>query len=168
MTHFVQETNSRTVYSLSLEFPLPFPGQVPNETFGGQSSVNFLPVSLGSGVLRRAWEFTHDLDDEVVKEQATKLLSAIQEILSLIQEIQPDLSHIPPLRSFVVDDGSILFEWIFNDYRIGFGIEPDPDESSWYLVTNQKLGSISAAGYMSADDLPRLVTWLLGFVISHS
>ena len=80
------------------------------------------------------------------------------------------MGHLPHLHAFDVQDGSILIEWIFDDFRVGFSIEPVPTESSWYLVSNAKLGYIGTSGDISQDEseTQNLMLELLTFVISHS
>ena len=99
---------------------------------------------------------------------STRLLLTIQTALFIYRQSAVDLSCIPRLSASTVDDGSILFEWISADYRIGFSIEPDPRESSWFLITSENLGSVSASGFLQGVDLNRLTIWLLGFIVAYS
>ena len=77
------------------------------------------------------------------------------------------ITCIPYLHAATPEDGSVLFEWISKDYRIGFHIEPNPQESSWSLVTKESLGEIIAYGSITDIDLRKLVSWLLYFIISY-
>ena len=78
------------------------------------------------------------------------------------------MGYLPSLQGFNVEDGSILIEWIFGDFRIGFNIEPNPNDSGWYLVSNKNLGEISASGYTSGIEIKNLILWLLNFILSNS
>jgi len=168
MTIYAQETDSKTVHAFPAEIHYSIPGQLANETSGAYTHFNFLPLPLGPNLLRRPWQLVHELDDRDIANQARRLLSAIQEGVSIFQELRLDLGHIPQLQPFIADDGSVLFEWIFHDYRVGFSIEPDPDESGWFLVTDHNLGEITASGMISGTDLQTLTLWLLSFIVSHS
>lgn len=168
MIGYSQETDSKIVHASPTEIHYSIPGQLANETSGGYTHFNFLPLHLGPNLLRRAWQLIHKLDDRDIANQARRLLSAIQEGVSIFQELHLDLSHLPQLQPFIADDGSVLFEWIFHDYRVGFSIEPDPDESGWFLITDHNLGEITASGMISGTDLQTLTLWLLSFIVSHS
>jgi hypothetical protein len=95
-------------------------------------------------------------------------LTVIQQALGTFRQLGVDLSYLPELQGFIADDGSFLLEWIFSEYRVGFSIEPDAEQSSWFLITNRNLGEISASGFIAGNDLNSLVLWLLNFILSHS
>jgi hypothetical protein len=167
MTHAAQVTDTKTVYTLPREINYRFSNRPANETIGSIRQ-HYVPLPVGSDVLGVARELTLRIDNKDIARRARKLLSSIQEIISIFQKVRLDLSYIPPLRAFEADDGSVLFEWSFRDYRIGFSIEPDPQESGWYLITNQNLGEISAAGHISGVNLQTLIIWLFSFIIMNS
>ena len=47
--------------------------------------------------------------------------------------------HEPKKNPLVTrcEDGSILLEWLFKDWRIGISIEKNRAESSWYIVARK-------------------------------
>jgi hypothetical protein len=98
----------------------------------------------------------------------SRKLSIIQEMIVTFQRLQFDLGHLPPLQAFNLEDRSILIEWAFPNFRIGFTIETNHEESGWYLVSNRNLGEISASGYTLGMDIKALVLWLLNFILSNS
>ena len=117
-----------------------------------------------------AWGTIRQAKDEKVADEARRILSIIAKTILIFQSRGVDLGHLPHLHAFDVQDGSILIEWIFDDFRLGFSIEPVPTESSWYLVSNAKLGYIGRSGDISQDEseTQNLMLELLTFVISHS
>ena len=117
-----------------------------------------------------AWGTIRQAKDEKVADEARRILSIIAKTILIFQSRGVDLGHLPHLHAFDVQDGSILIEWIFDDFRVGFSIEPVPTESSWYLVSNAKLGYIGTSGDISQDEseTQNLMLELLTFVISHS
>ena len=125
-------------------------------------------LGLGSDVLSSARDLLHQLSGNAIARQARLLLAFLQGALSSIREIDEELVYLPQMQSHYVEDGSLLFEWILPNFRIGFNVEPDPSESGWFLVTNESLGSISASGYLSGISPIYLMMWLLSFVVSHS
>jgi hypothetical protein len=168
MIGYVQDTDSRTVYALPHEIHYALSDKPANETLGGAVNGEYLLLPLDSDILRPAWELTYRLENKDIAQRARRLLSAIQELMSAFRQFQFDLGHIPQLHAFRADDGSVLLEWVFGDYRIGFNIEPDPQDSGWFLVTNRNLGEITASGFISGIRLNRLILWLLTFMLAHS
>ena len=64
----------------------------------------------------------------------------------------------------VLDDGEVSIELIFDDFRIGFSVDPDPVESSWSLVTKAgRLGFVHAYGYLFVLNPQALIGWLIQF-----
>jgi hypothetical protein len=170
MTTYLQETDSKVVFALRKEDGYPTtPPELQNETYGGSwKNVRFIPFAGGENPFREVWILVRRLGDQNIAEGAERLLQTLQEIIGSFQQFGFELAHLPPLHAFLVDDGSILLEWIFPDFRIGFSFEPSLEDSGWYLVSTKKLGEISASGYLSGIDLSRLVMWLVNFVLSHS
>lgn len=129
-------------------------------------TTNYLPVPLERDPLELAGILIPNITDENLSQQALKLLSVIQHTLNTRAFLDVK-SCIPYLHAAMPEDGSILFEWIFKDYRVGFHIEPNPQESSWTLITKKSLGEICASGYITDIDQHKLVSWLLYFIVSH-
>ena len=117
-----------------------------------------------------AWNAVGQVKERDIADEARRILLIIAETILIFQSRGVDLGHLPHLHAFDVQDGSILIEWIFDDFRVGFSIEPVPTESSWYLVSNAKLGYIGTSGDISQDEseTQNLMLELLTFVISHS
>ena len=117
-----------------------------------------------------AWNAVGQVKERDIADEARRILLIIAETILIFQSRGVDLGHLPHLHAFDVQDGSILIEWIFDDFRLGFSIEPVPTESSWYLVSNAKLGYIGTSGDISQDEseTQNLMLELLTFVISHS
>jgi hypothetical protein len=160
-----QETDSR------IANPWPYywiTYQFANATTGRAISDNFIIMPVGSNILRQSWELVYNLKDSNVAIPSQKLLSTIQNTLYNMQQYQFDLSFIPNLQGKILDDNAILFEFICRDFRVGFVIEPNIEDSNWYLVTSKKLGENSHSGYLYATDLRYLVTHLLQFIIANS
>ena len=137
-------------------------------TYSDHSDSQFLSLSVQS-LITPAWGAVAQVEDENVADEARRILSIIAKTILIFQRRGVDLDHLPHLHAFDVQDGSILIEWIFDDFRVGFSIDPIPSESSWYLVSNAKLGYIGESGDISQDEseTQNLVLKLLNFVMSH-
>ncbi len=139
-----------------------------NETIGGSFKARFLLLPEYSSLVGCALDTIHQTENQYVAKEARKLLSIIQGAIASFKQFGVDLDYLPPLQAFNVDDGSVLIEWIFSNFRIGFNIEPNSEDSGWYLVSNENLGEISASGYTSSIDITLIVFWLLNFALSNS
>ena len=55
---------------------------------------------------------------------------------------------------------------IANRFRIGFGIEADETESSWYIISQADAGEIRASGKLDDSiDGKRLTAWLMIYAL---
>jgi hypothetical protein len=135
-----------------------------DRTVGGAFSTRYVSLYVDhADLLTQAWSTVRRTEDPDVARRARELLSTIQETIAPFGQLRAGLERFPPLWASNVDDGSVLIEWIFSDFRIAFSIEPDAKESSWYLVSNENLGGVRALGYTSDVDMRMLILWLFGF-----
>lgn len=105
------------------------------------------------------------IENSYVKKSTLKLLLTFQKtILNILKQI--DFSgHLPPLILQFLEDNSVLVEWIFKDFRIGFVIESDVAKSSWYLVSNSNLEEASASGILNLDNCELILQRIIEFVL---
>lgn len=131
--------------------------------------MRFPPLPIQDLIIR-AWTTVVTIKDDTVANECRRILQTIAESILFFQTQGFDLGHLPRLHAFDVEDGSLLIEWIFDDFRIGFGVEPIPSESSWYLVSNARLGDINQAGDIPQNELEiqDLILRLVNFVVSNS
>ena len=170
---YVHETNSGIV---SFAIPGRMNSRILDElgdkdqTYGGHADLRFPPLPVQDLI-------TTCLDELWQLSKMIRLLMSVEGFYRLLpnqfcffQTQGFDLGHLPNLLAFDVEDGSILIEWIFDDFRVGFGIEPTLSESSWYLVSNIRLGDINLAGEMPKNELETqdLMLHLVNFVVSNS
>ena len=134
------------------------------ETYAGAWLSPYRAVSHAPAVLRRAWRVVASSVTDDVALEGRELLAALEDGL---RQFNDCADYLPRLSAAVTDDGSLLFEWAFPEYRIGFNIEQDHRESGWFLVTKPSLGGIAASGFLNGADLQPLALWLLGFVVMH-
>lgn len=167
MTAYYQETDSKVVFALP-GIHRPPTIYLANETTGSISDTLYFPYPMESALFKNAWKVVRQLPVQEMSKEAKKVLGTIQDIVVSFQQSKFDLTGLPPLNAFRVNDGSMYFEWTSSDFRVGFSVEPNPSESGWYLVSNKKLGEISASGYIAGVELKSLVIWLLSFVLSNS
>jgi hypothetical protein len=146
----------------------PFPVVTSDETTN--SSYDFCSGSAyrDSEIIRQAMSVVCSTRDNEVKDQSIRLLATIQKVIESLQRQGVELFHLPPLRAVSPEDDSMLIEWIFPDFRVGFSIERDESDSSWYLVSNRRLEDESGSGNLSRGNLEKIVVSLLRFMLSNS
>ena len=167
---YIQETNSIRVPPSLSEDILFILDHSDNrtETYSGHLDWRLPPLSV-QNLITPAWDAVAQVEDQKVADEARNILLIIEKTILIAQSKGVDLGHLPQLYAFDVQGGSILIEWIFDDFRVGFSIEPILSESSWYLVSTAKLGDISVARNIPQDEfaIHNLMLKLLAFVISH-
>lgn len=109
-----------------------------------------------------------NLDEGSIRSQSVSLLTALQRALVEIQGIGFGAGFIPPLHPQFPDDGSVLFEWMLPNLRLGFGLEEDVSKSSWFLVSDETLGRVNCFGYLPTRGNDKLFPWLINFLLLHS
>ena len=166
MIEYIQETDSKLIFPIR-EVPINLPIEPFNETTDEPTTLYFI-MPEDTSLIKSAWDTIQKTINDNVAKEANKLLTIVQELTSSFQEVGFDLCYLPQLRAFNVEDGSVLIEWIFANFRIGFTVETDPEESGWYLVSNKNLWEISASGFISNIDIEKLILWLLNFILSNS
>lgn len=111
-------------------------------------------------IFRAVNTIVQSFENAEIKLVAEKILRLISNEL----DKQEKIPQFTPLYGFTSDDGSLLLEWIFDDFRVGFNLEQDPNKSSWYLVSKASAGGINASGYLHGINLQSLISWLVPFV----
>jgi len=157
MTNFLQETDSQSWPEDELSFSYvtsDIEGHTDNFRLRGESN----PV-------KRARDIIPQIENAEVAKQVERLLSFIDNIVNIAEQEKVDLSHIPSLHAYVEDDGSVLLEWVFPNFRIGFNIESNPDNSGWHLASNKKLGDMTASGQLA--NMGEITILLLDFILSN-
>ena len=165
MTIYYQETDSKIIFPIPKEYK--YPAKLGNETFGKKPFLSYFSPAE-SRLIKSALDVLRNTENQQVAVEAINILANLRETVSSFHQLSFDLSFLPPIRAFNNEDGSVLIEWIFTDFRIGFSIETNIEESGWYLVSKRKLGEISASGHIENTNIKNIIVWLLNFVISHS
>lgn len=157
-----QETDFMTPHSyLFSDIPL-------DETFGSRSDFCSLALSQDFALIQQALDTVCQTKNQQTRSQAIRLLTTMQRVVRSLQQAGVDLVHVPSLQAGTWGDDSLLIEWVFPDFRVGFGIEPNVNDSSWYLVSNDRLEEVSASGHIPKANLENLVSRLLRFVLLNS
>lgn len=73
------------------------------------------------------------------------------------------LPNLPIIHFVEAPDKSVLLEWIFPHWRIGFSIELNVEESGWFFSSDKSAGSVIAGGQLNGFD----ISWILDWVLSQ-
>jgi len=119
---------------------------VPDETIGTSEPTESFSLRQEPNPTREAWKIIPQIQNKSVVKQLGELLSTISRLVLEAQKTPGSLSHIPPLYAHVLEDGSVVLEWRFPDFRVGFNIEPQRVDSGWNFVSGNKLKELSASG----------------------
>lgn len=147
MTDFFQQTDSRTMRYSSCDDPLR--AEIQQYVTTGHESIEPLSLAGKSNPLGGVKEVLPQIENPSVAEQTESLLSAIQWMIQQMSTRREGLNDIPPLHAHIDADGSVLLQWIFPDFRVGFNIERVPENSGWHLVMNKKAGDFTASGSLT-------------------
>lgn len=107
------------------------------------------------------------IKDIIVKKQVEKFLRRLQLLLMINKDKLTNIGNLPQLSIVIDEDESVLVEWMFKDFRIGFSFEKDEQESMWYMVSNRKFNEVNESGNITDKTIDDLLINILAFVTSH-
>jgi len=166
MMNFSQETDAQNGVCRHSESHLPV--GIGDVTTAVNEQTLFLPRSGSRDPVQSAEAVLARMQNRSVAEQAGRILAIIRAMVLRVQEDPEKPTAIPPVSAHLSEDGSVLLEWIFPDFRIGFNIEPNPADSGWHLVSNKRLGE-SAVSQPLPKDLARMsetIAMLIEFIVA--
>ena len=158
MTNFLQDTDSQSRPEEGFSFNNYATSDIEGEA-------DTFRLRGESNTVKQARKIIPQIENPCVAKQLDSLLSFVNKIVSTLMQLEEDLNLIPPLHPHVEEDGSVLLQWVFPDFRIGFNIEPNPNDSGWHLVANKKLGDITASGQLT--NIGEITIILLDFIRSN-
>jgi hypothetical protein len=138
-----------------------------DETHGG----GFEDLFVSNAVLRiiePVLPVLKETGDTGVVDEATGLISLIKKLMIGLQYLDFDIGKFPPLNAVCLADDSLLIEWIFQAFRIGFVVEIKKEDSSWYLVSTINKTDFNESGRLADTDKEQLVRKLISFLISYT
>lgn len=109
--------------------------------------------------------------NEVDSRIGQNIIVFLQIFAGIIIDNRNSLKTVGTLPSLIInllEDGSALVEWGFKDFKIGFSFELNDEESSWYIVTNEKFQDANASGRLLYNSCEDLLLSLLRFVASNT
>jgi hypothetical protein len=168
MRTFVHDTDSSDVQTQSVTIKFGLPDRRANETYARYRETGDLDLGFESRSLESVLKLKLGLDNSELAQSVRGVLAIIIETLEAYKYRAIELPPLPPLHAYTIADGTLLLEWFNEHYRIGFAIGPSVKESSWYIVSDDTMGSLNASGLLSGDGLKGTVMSLVGFVLANS
>jgi len=163
MKNFPQKTDSNIIHNpLDESFVQSKNGYVTHGFDDIRQNFVFLSES---NPFKDVWEILPKISNPSILEQTKSLLMLISNVIGVIQEKTGGYGRIPPLHAYLVENGSVLIEWILGDFRIGFNIESNEEESGWHLVSNKNMGEITSSGQLKNKTL--IVSHLIDLIIKN-
>jgi len=163
MNLFSQETESGNSRHSDSEHS--WAPDVPDETIGTGEPTESFSLRHEPNPTREAWKVIPQIQDTSVVKQLDELLSTISREVLKAQETPGSLSHIPALHAHVLEDGSVVLEWLFTDFRVGFNIEPNRADSGWHYVLGKKFNERSGSGQLK--DMGDVVSLLDNIILPY-
>lgn len=106
------------------------------------------------------------LKDNSVQSQTLNLTKSIIKNLCFYADAQV---RLPKISLTEQSDNSVLIEWNFENFRIGFSLEPDENETSLYIIEKD-----DGTNYLKTEtrkigsDIEAVVKQIISFVVRNS
>jgi len=107
--------------------------------------------------------------DQNVKKQTMTILAALNHTLQQIAMDNNLSNHLSRLSVIEQEDSTVLIEWNFQSFRVGFSVEPEESESNYYLASeDEKTGNFSMNAKKIGADIDKIVTNMIEYVIVNT
>ena len=93
------------------------------------------------------------IEDNNIKQIIKKICIVLEKNINKYSNFEESIDLLSPLKINEIEETSILIEWIFKNYRIGFVIDKKIDESSWYFVSNKELNEMNISGDLNEKNI---------------
>jgi hypothetical protein len=141
---------------------------LPDSTYGNALDIDLTETILPGIGLENARVVAEALPlTSSTRRQLVKLLLAFQLTVTQVLRASMQELYLPQLQAHIAEDGSVLLEWISSKFRLGFNIEHNPPESSWFVVTSDELGGVQAAGQLNDIEMPQILRWFSTFLMEN-
>jgi hypothetical protein len=126
---------------------------------------NSIGVDATQSASRRALQ----LQDESVRTQTIKLLDDIDTYLNDVISVAEISNRLPQIHLTEQEDNSVLIEWNFENFRIGFSIESQPSKSFYFIIREDNTSGLFKSETRYLDNTyDKILANIIKFVIKHS
>jgi len=108
-----------------------------------------------------------EIENESIKKCVYEFLNIFRFIIEKNNRIMRFDNNLPKLKMEITEDGAALIHWNYKHIRIGFAFEEPIEESSYYLVFDNKVtGSyFSKSEFLDRNNFHVIIEKLLMFVL---
>jgi hypothetical protein len=126
-----------------------------------------LPTNIN--VIAKAVELIPSIKNSVVQKQTIKVLSVLNSSLLEAAGDTDIANRLPMMHLVEREDQSILLEWNFESFRIGFAIETQPEDSNYFIISEDKdAGSFSAETYRFRNNYEEIIKKIAYYTIRNT
>ena len=147
-----------------------FSKQLPTQTSTLSNNYFYmqkLPTNID--VLSKVYTSINSLSDKSVKNYSINLLNLIYLSLSKANDSGNITNYLSRLYFSEQEDKSALIEWNFENFRIGFSVEPNVEESSYYFVSqDRELGRFTTDTRRINNNAEMIVDALVNYVLGNT
>jgi hypothetical protein len=121
-------------------------------------------------VFTRLSKAVDSLSNIDVKNYTITILEALNKALQNINNYNKNISkYLSKLNVIEQADLAALIEWNFQNFRVGFSVESDLSESSYFIVSEDKsMGSFNANSQKIGLDKDIAIEKILEFVLENT
>lgn len=168
-----QETSSGNGYNIKQveKTKIPLNSIADNYTTGFNSSSILYQLKLPSNVdvLDKAMKSLSSIRNASVRNQTSKLLMSIHTSLQEVIDVNKVSNRLSMLHLTEREDQSALLEWNYESFRIGFSLEPNNDDSNYYIVSeNRNSGSFYAETNRLGNNYKETINAIANYVIRNT
>jgi len=139
-----------------------------DETFGVRTLESFFDSDIIRIIGSLFSAMSKTKSPEIIK-QTQEITLIIIDLLISVQKTNYEISNIPSLHvTNLEEEESLLIEWLFVNYRIGFNIRSEAKDSTWYLIATGSSANSGQFGSLSEIDKKALLAKLVSIILSNS
>ncbi|MDR0518312.1 MAG: hypothetical protein LBH25_14865 [Fibromonadaceae bacterium] len=127
------------------------------------------PLPSNINVFSEVKECVARLEDSSVKYQAKYILSNIYLLLQSAYKKRKISNRLSQIILVQQEDKSVLMEWIFQYFRIGFLLESDKTYSSYFVVSRSANDELFMPSTQKLDvDTPKSIEEIVEYVLGNT
>jgi hypothetical protein len=110
------------------------------------------------------------IETQEMREFIKKLIYSLKYLLIINNDSNTISNHLSNIKMSQINDGSVLLEWIYDNFRIGFSVEPNIIDSSYYIVTDDNVNGsyMSISKHLRVDEFDSILKDILQFVLRNT
>lgn len=140
-------------------------------TINGYSldDMNIYKVTAGYDIFKSIYRNYKNLSNDNVKKKIKNFMLVLQRNLVIQNDVFENFNnYLPPLLMNELEDGSVVIEWIYSNFRVVFSFEVNDSESFAMLLTSKEYSDLNITYSLNKDSVNDTVKSLLSFIVSNT